>query len=65
MQEPDGVHNVVGIELGELVVRVVLADAELERLGLALGEMEALASLEEEEAAVGFCLFREQVGQAS
>ena len=52
MQHADGVHDLVGIEPGVLVVRVFVANAEREGLGLALGEMESAAAFENEEPAV-------------
>ena len=56
VKQADGVHYLVGIEPGVLVVRVALANAKGEGLGLALGKVETAAALEDEEAAVFFGL---------
>ena len=54
VQHANGVHDLVGIEPGVLVVRVLVADAEGEGLRLALGEVEPAAAFQNEEAAVLF-----------
>ena len=52
MQQADGVHHLVGVEPGVLVVRVAVANPKREGLRLALGEMKTAAAFEDEEAAV-------------
>lgn len=62
MQHAHRVHDHVGVELGVLVVGVFVADAEVERLGLAFREMKTRTAFQDEEAAVGLGLGAGAVG---
>ena len=56
MQHPDGVHHLIGIKSGVLVVRVAVTNPERKGLRLAFGEMKTAAALKDEEATVPFGL---------
>jgi hypothetical protein len=52
MQHANGVYDHIGIELGILVVGVLVADAKVESLRLAFGEVESRTAFQQEKTAV-------------
>ena len=56
MEQSDGVDDTIRIEPCVLVVGIVVANAEGERFGSALGKMERTAVFEDKKATIGLCL---------